>query len=228
MTNDKPIRIAVICENELNLVQYEKHLKKLPIKYDVLKASELQRKQFSVISYNGIILDTPTIMKTKAKHKPIIYEVLNVFPVLRVNYDKINDKVNILYPANSPIPCSTIEEFSKNVCSQFRSRGIREIERTVIHFNILLSKSAEFSEASTEKAVTVNVAENGMFIYSYRDWNIGDKAYVIIDELKDRRPFIVEVRWKVPWGTPLRIPGIGVKIISCGDDQKKEYLKWMT
>ena len=100
-------------------------------------------------------------------------------------------------------------------------------DRKRIHYNVVLSKSGDFSQGNTEKTVTLNVSKSGCFIYTTGNWRINDRAAFTFKELDDNKPILATVKWKTVWGKSMQIPGIGVEFKEIGETQiKKIRSKW--
>ena len=95
----------------------------------------------------------------------------------------------------------------------------------MIHFNVLLPKTAGFNEEGIRRTVTVNVSKGGCFIYSVDNLASDVEMMIVFKELEDQKPILGEVRWKAKWGEAMQIPGIGIKFEDINEGQLTEICK---
>jgi len=115
----------------------------------------------------------------------------------------------------------TIESFLENDCVSFKARSIRADSRKEVNLNVLLSEGELYSETDAARSVTINISKGGCFIYSTVERELQSHVSFVFKELSDHRPMCGEVRWQVPWGHSMRIPGIGLKFINITQDQRR-------
>ena len=102
---------------------------------------------------------------------------------------------------------------------------IRSAIRRTIHFNVVLSKSGNFTANEVEKTVTLNVSRDGCYILTTQQFEDRSSVAFIIKELDHRTPIVGEIRWVIPWGKTMRIPGIGIKFEDIHCDQHAEMVE---
>jgi len=79
--------------------------------------------------------------------------------------------------------------------------------RREVIFNVVLLNRPEAVEG--ERTVTINVSEHGCFVFTVNDWRLESPAWMVVSEFDDKTPVELKVRWRRPWGTEGRVPGIG-------------------
>ncbi len=71
----------------------------------------------------------------------------------------------------------------------------------------------------------LDVSEGGCFIYTMSDdLAEEDNLHLSIQELEDKSPILVNVRWRTRWGRPNALPGLGVMFVSIKKDQLAELI----
>jgi Tfp pilus assembly protein PilZ len=97
--------------------------------------------------------------------------------------------------------------------------------RKAINFNVILGPHPDLSRRKVEKSVTLNVSQGGCYLYSVRKWKANETAWFVFKELDDLTPIQADVRWCVPWGTSMKIPGIGVQFRNLQDTHLEQFIK---
>lgn len=156
------------------------------------------------IPVSGILLDLITSTKASSLDKQATHELIQLYPQAR--FKIVGNDVLILGKEQS------LERFV-NDCRQFKPRIIRKSPRKIRHIAFLLSADDSFDDA--EKVVTLNISDGGCFVYSTREWNVGDRVWLrfIDNDIEIRGT----VRWWQPWGNNKMIPGIGIKLDADGN-----------
>ena len=72
------------------------------------------------------------------------------------------------------------------------------------------------------RSVTANMSHGGCFLVPFEPWNVGDRGWIVVSDLKDESPIPVEVCSVLPWGEPRSLPGMGVNFIALTELQKTE------
>ncbi len=88
--------------------------------------------------------------------------------------------------------------------------------------NIILSKSELVSDSNHEKTITMNVSQNGCFIYTVDNWELKSDVWFTINELTDQTPVHGQILRQVDWGSYMSSPGIGLKFKDIKDCQLKD------
>ncbi|MBT8339517.1 MAG: PilZ domain-containing protein [Desulfatitalea sp.] len=160
--------------------------------------------------FNGIVIDLKTKLKASHEEKELAYDVLEQYPVMQSRLILPSGKVQSM-PVGKARKEVTIEDFFTRVCVAYQARKIRSDPRKSLNFNILLSRDGRFSVDAVERTFTINISRGGCFVPISSEWSIGQHVAFIIKELEDRTPIVGEIRWCVPWGKRLTVPGIGIK-----------------
>jgi hypothetical protein len=145
----------------------------------------------------GILLDLPTLVLASHEDKQGAQEPCEFYPFAK--FKLVDGEIRVL--------SRTIDGFISE-CQQFKPRTIRQYARRERVLGVLLSANDKFENA--EKAVTLNISISGCFVYSVREWNLGDHVWL-------RFPGNLVVlggtvcTWH-PWGNNRILPGIGIKL----------------
>lgn len=170
--------------------------------------------------YNGIMIDLKTKIKGQWEDKELAYEILEQFPLVQLKFEEKTGSILTLYYGQSA-GGGTLDTFINEDCRSFTPRSIRSSARKKIHFNVIISKSGNFSEDHIFRSVTIDISKGGCFMYSTDNWELNQQMMFTIKELDDNKPILSEVRWIRTWGKAMQIPGIGVKF----DNMDKSQLK---
>jgi hypothetical protein len=92
-------------------------------------------------------------------------------------------------------------------CGEFEPRMIRKEDRETKFIAVYLSARETFEDA--EKTITINVSDHGMFVFSSRTWQAGDRVWVKIHD--EAEVISAVVRSVKPWGKNKGIPGLGLE-----------------
>lgn len=149
---------------------------------------------------NGIVLDIITSTKATAEEKQETNDLLQLYPHVKVK--TIGDEIKIIGVNKS------LKQFVHD-CLSFKSRVIRRCDRPIRYAGVYLSANSDFDNA--EKAVTLNITDDGCFVYTANDWKVGDRVWLHFKE-NGRKEHGVVV-WIQPWGNNKKMPGIGINIV---------------
>lgn len=177
----------------------------------------MEREEFS-----GIFLDVPSLVRASKDEKAALYDLIHIFPTLRVKWDPRNSSVRALFYDSVPGPDAGIETFVREQCVRFAPRTTRQRERASLQLNILVSPDPSFPEEITARTATLNLTTFGCFIIGVENWPRGSRLWVRVPNLSDPAPIEVEVRWRKEWGELPGVPGAGVKFLQMSDGQRGE------
>ncbi len=166
---------------------------------------------------NGLLFCIASLVGIDQASKAFIQTLEQVFPVARIRWNKAKGNFSLIASRSGRI--ETIADFI-NDCSKFHARRLRRSERLSKTLNVVASAAMDFSDPI--HTFTVNVSPRGCFLYSSREWNIGDRIYIQIQELPGRRAIEGMVIRYVPWGIPFHIQGIGIEFINVENIQIEE------
>lgn len=197
-------------------------IKPLGVQVDTVSSFNELYKLLTNNHYNGVLLDLKTKIKEQKENKQLVYEILERFPLVQLNFDEKTKIIRSLYFGQS-VGSGTIEEFVNEECRSFEARPIRSNERKQIYFNVIIIKNGHLSEDDIDRTVTIDVSKGGCFIYSTDNWEINNRISIKIKELENSAPILCEVRWKRAWGKRMQVPGIGVKFENIDEVQLQEF-----
>ncbi|MBN2468917.1 MAG: PilZ domain-containing protein [Deltaproteobacteria bacterium] len=201
---------------------YIREIRRCGVHVDTVSSFQDLRRMMTEVPYNGVLVDLETKIKAPANEKRISHEILSVFPVVQLRNDGKTDSVRTLYFGQLHGEKGTLENFLDVECRSFPPRTIRSNIRRDVYLNVLLSRKGDFSQKTASRSVTLNVSQGGCFIYSTEKWERAWTASFIIKALDDAMPITGEVRWTIPWGATMRLPGIGVRFQDIRHGQLEE------
>jgi hypothetical protein len=145
----------------------------------------------------GILLDLTAMLSASPRNKRVVQEFLELYPSARFRF--ANQQVLIVG--------ETLEAFVRR-CQEFEPRTTRKYAQVDMHLAVYLSADESFDNA--EKSVTVNVSDTGYFIYSAREWTVGELVWLRFHgEETAVRGLVRSFR---PWGNNKFFPGIGIEV----------------
>ncbi len=196
-------------------------IKPFGVQMDMVSSFKELRKLLTKNMYNGVMVDLKTKIMGQREDKELVYEILDQFPLLQLSFEQKTGLIRSFH-YGQPVGNKSLETFINNQCRSFKARKLRSSVRKQLHFNVIMSRTGDFSEDYIDRTVTINISKGGCFIYSTDKWKINDRVTFVIKELDDRKPILSEVRWNTEWGKTMQIPGIGVKFENIGEAQLKE------
>ncbi|MDD2270811.1 MAG: PilZ domain-containing protein [Desulfuromonadaceae bacterium] len=157
--------------------------------------------------YSGILVDLPSIIKSKGEEKIVACTLANFFPTLRVR-----TMGGMLVPMTMPGSAKqdrNLDDFLSKTCSTFEPRKLRVFRR----HPVCLSTLVNYNDSQL-RGFTLNISWGGMFIVDFNaeKFSRGDRLTVVIPEFD--WTIQAEVRRTMPWGIMRTPPGIGLSFIS--------------
>jgi hypothetical protein len=156
---------------------------------------------------SGILLELATGIRGSAQQKKAVQEVFGFYPSAKFRFAD----------NQALIVGQTFDEFVQ-CCLQFAPRIKRSQERADSCLAVYLSADPSFSQA--EKSVTINVSTGGCFVYSVREWRVGDPIWLRF--YGETTTSHGAVRLCRPWGNNKVFPGIGVRLDGDGSELPDE------
>lgn len=208
---DNGIKVLVVARKKETLLQYQNLVSETGVRVEA--AESLQDAMFAAIrnSYNGLLIDVPTIIQAGEEEKKHLHDLLEVYPAGKVRISPSTSSVSVISAGKCRTKAKTVEEFITEECGRFKARSCRSSERKPLNLAVILSSSAEFQVGDIEKSFTVNVSHGGCFVFSVRHWQVGDSVWIRLQKSAGGDTLMTgEVRWTVNWGESQVIPGIGV------------------
>ncbi len=203
------IKVILVCKEGTSKQAYLNEAEKIGVEVDTVSTfGELFRKMIST-PYQGIMIDLITSMKTSREEKGIAQEILDVFPMIQLKFENETGIIHTISFGSSSGTGSLVD-FINNECRIFPPRAIRLSVRKSVNFNVIMSKEESMNENLVERTITMNASQGGCFLFSNQDWLNTANGWFIINELQDKSPIKGEIRFVVPWGKKMVIPGIGI------------------
>lgn len=151
------------------------------------------------IPVSGILLELITVTRSSAEEKQATNDMIQLYPNARFKF--VDNEVRILGHG------VTLKQFVSE-CRQLKPKTVRKSTRKVRHIALLLSAEEKFAIA--EKTVTIDISDEGCFVFSAGEWGAGDRVWL---RLLDNDAVLTGTvcSWQ-PWGNNKKMPGIGVKL----------------
>ncbi len=202
-------RLLLVCKEGEARQAYLDVIEPLDVHIDIVSSFGEVYKTMITKPYNGVIVDVTTKIRAPKEDKALVHEVLEEFPVVQLKWENQTDTISTLYFGQFR-HSGSLEDFVNQQCRLFAARKIRSSRRIAVNFNLVLARNKNFGHADVHRTITIDVSKGGCFIYCSDEWEEHSNAWLIIKELADDRPIRAEVRWAIPWGKAMKIPGIGV------------------
>lgn len=155
--------------------------------------------------YSGLLLDLPSIIKSKGEEKIVAYTLANFFPTLRVR--TIGGMLVPMSMPGSAKQDKSLDDFLHKTCVEFVPKQLREFRRHPVCLSTLTSYGNQES-----RGFTLNISWGGIFIVDLQAerFTVGDPVTILIPEFSVQVP--AEVRRIMPWGVLRHAPGIGLRL----------------
>lgn len=154
--------------------------------------------------YSGMLVDLPSIIKSKGEEKIVAYTMANFFPTLRVRTVGF-----ILVPMATPGVSKqekSLDDFLHNTCFAALPKRLREFRRHPVCLSTLITYNG-----LDVRGFTLDISWGGVFIIDVHteQFTIGDRVSILFPEFGCRIP--AEVCRVRPWGVLRHPPGIGLR-----------------
>jgi len=200
-------RLLLIAEPGAARNAYMEVLRSLDVEVDCVGSPSEMTGCLADAFYNGLVVDVPTMIRCECGDKNRITRCMERFPVLRVMFNAGGGGIRGLAHGGTLRNNRDLADFVEYECRTFPARSIRVARRREVVFNVVLFNRPD--DAEGERTVTINVSEHGCFIFTINDWRLQSPAWMVVSEFDDKTPVELKVRWRRPWGTEGRVPGIG-------------------
>ena len=218
------VNLLLIASESDNQAIYLDLLNQLEASIEAIPAFDELDESLTNRYFNGLLVDFNTRFKAIKKNREFVYRIMEKFPVAILRLDREERNIKAFYRGFSQR--ISLEAFVAEKCRPFKPRRFRYHVRKRLHFNVRLSKSASLDDAaSSEKSFTMDVSRGGCFVFSVQAWRRDDPVWMVAEELKDTAPLQGIVRHATPWGTELKVPGIGIEIKTINADQEDQLVK---
>ncbi|MFO7570292.1 MAG: PilZ domain-containing protein [Smithellaceae bacterium] len=215
--------IILVCKEGPAREAYLREASSIGIEVDTVGTfGELLQKMITK-SYQGIMVDLMTSIKSSREDKSIAQNVLDAFPLVQLKWDQ---QTNLIHTISSCMASNgSLAQFITDECRAFKPRIVRIDVRKNIHFNVLISADPAMDVSNTQRSITVNISRGGCFLYSTSAWTNVSGIWMVIHELDDKTPVQGEIRWRQPWGRVMDIPGIGIQVVQMTQNQRRQLVE---
>ena len=152
--------------------------------------------------YSGLLVDLPSIIKSKGEEKIVAYTLANFFPTLRVR-----TMGSMLVPMAMPGSAKqdkNLGDFLSKTCLAFSSRTLRVFRRHPVCVSTLIQcKGEEF------RGFTTDLSWGGAFVVDVFSERFAGKNDIIVSFPDYGFILDASIRWSRPWGQRFA-PGIGI------------------
>jgi len=219
------VRVLLICHDQAALAEYQKALTEMDIAFDSVFTLAALESRLIEKQYNGLLLDLETMSRAAPSEKDIAKDLLDLFPVIRLRWDAEKHKIRTIFYGEFGDGTLELADFLEQHCKPFKKRSIRRCVRRPIHFNVLACSDREFAPATVRWTNTIDVSEDGCFLYAGEDWAGCEEVWLKVQELGEEPAILGHVRWATPWGTALQLPGVGLEFDEITSSQREEIKK---
>lgn len=219
------VRTIVVADNETLRDLYQKQVTAFGIACDAVTNFHELYRSLQETPYNGLLIDLPTSIRADNTEKVLLHEVQQFYPVLRMKWDDQHQQLRCQLYGSIAGTSMTIRSFIEQHCRPFPARQVRKEKRQQIHLNTLISRDDSFAPQELERSVTLDVSPGGCLLLTTREWQTGTRIWLRILELQDQTPIEAEIRHWTCWGTPRKLPSIGVEFIALTESQQAQLEK---
>jgi Tfp pilus assembly protein PilZ len=219
------IKILIVANGVEATHEYKRALSNLASEYDAAETFYEAQSRAKETAYNGMLFDLVTLVRSSKEEKLIAYSLINLFPVIRVKYEKRSREIKLapLEESLSTDPQTALQLFIEDKCQSFPARFLSRYQRVEAFLHVLLCPTDQFSESGSAQTFTVNISRGGAFLHATQPFQRGDTVWLQFKELADPAPIKTRVCWRIEWGSESRsIPGIGVEFETLSESQREE------
>ena len=221
------VRLLLITQEGDALEAYRQALTDLGVDFDSIYSLLAIQSSLLEKPYNGLLVDVDTMACADRIEKETAKELLDLFPVIRLNFDPGKKIIRTLYYGEVGEGSTSLKEFLEKHCQDFPRRSIRRSIRRALHFNVLLSRRPDFPPELTWRTNTIDVSEDGCFVYTIEEWEPNTDVWLKSDELDDPAPIQANIRWQAAWGSPMQMPGIGLEFSQISETQRTALRRYI-
>jgi hypothetical protein len=216
-------RILIIANNADAGQAYAEALRLIDVAYDIADSFAEMSSLAIENSYNGLLVDILTLVRSSKEEKVIAYECFNLYPVMRVKWDLKKKQINLspLEQAFSPDTASALKFFVESRCYPFTARPLRRYNRKNYNLSVLLSCDGSFTEEDSLKTFSLNISRGGIFLHVTQQFAVGQSVWLRFAEFADLAAVQATVRWSLEWGLSRGIPGVGLKFEQLSEIQEQ-------
>ncbi len=215
-------RVVLLAREGEARKRFEDAMKEYDVQVDAVSSLQELHSVLTANPYNGVLIDLLVKLKAKEHEKTMLTDIIDTFPVLLLNYEKVTGEVRAFYFSQHK-GATSIREFIEKECRLFWARVARSNPRKKVHLNVLIAGD-DSQDGPLEKSFTVDISSGGCFVFSTRSRQVHTELFLIFNELNDRTPIGCEVCWKRNWGDARQVPGIGLRFKRIKENQLEEIL----
>jgi hypothetical protein len=216
-------KVLLVCKESEAKEAYLRELEATAAEVDAVASFGEVLKGMADTAYQGVVIDLITSIKASKEEKGLLYEILDVFPILQVRWDGDSRSIRTISSGKAS-GAGSLAEFITVQCEPFTPRTIRNSPRKPLNFNVLIYREESMQRDVPERTVTINVSKRGCFLFSAEDRMDGGNVWLTINELEDKTSIVGVVRWSIKWGRAMVMPGFGVAFESITPRQIDELV----
>jgi hypothetical protein len=152
--------------------------------------------------YSGLLVDLPSIIKSKGEEKIVAYTLANFFPTLRVR--TIGGMLVPMSMPGSAKQDKSLGDFLAKTCPVFIPRPLRVYRRHQVCIPTLLHCGGE-----EFRGFTRDLSWGGAFIVDVNSERFAEKTVATISFPDCGFTLDASIRWSRPWGQRFA-PGVGI------------------
>lgn len=175
--------VLLLAEDGEGRSRYEQVLAERGVDIACVSGLEEMRASLTSRPCSGLLLDVPTFMRASFGSRARIDDVLDIFPVLRLNWDHEQGVVRCLYYGSSGAGHS-LEEFLHTQVAVFPPRLLRREPRRTCVLHVELVRETRQGRWPTERTAMLSLSKFGCFVFTTAEWLPGDFAWLTIPSLE--------------------------------------------
>jgi len=153
--------------------------------------------------YGGMLVDLPSIIKSKGEEKIVAYTLANHFPTLRVR--TVGGMLIPMAMPGSARQDKSLDDFLNKTCPAYTPRPLREFRRHPVCSSTLLHCNG------TEcRGFTQNISWGGAFIVDVFSERFAGETDITVTFLEYGFNLDASIQWIKTWGGRFA-PGIGIR-----------------
>ena len=205
-----------------NRQDYKKLLGNFNVRIVDVEKEEHFRVFLESVSFNGILIDIPTYIKSSSEAKEFLAGLSAIYPTARISYNKTTANMDLILAGEMHL--TSLQEFLTR-CSVFAARKIRRYKRIPSSLNISIAFEHE-GKPTEIHCTSANISEDGMFVITLtNNMPVGSNVKIQVLEL-DKTGFLRgTVMRSLEWGEkPFQAPGIGIRISAADKEVFANYM----
>ncbi|MEI6206446.1 MAG: PilZ domain-containing protein [Desulfuromonadales bacterium] len=165
--------------------------------------------------YSGLLVDLPSIIKSKGEEKIVAYTLTNFFPTLRVR--TIGSMLVPMAMPGSAKQDKSLGDFLNVTCPSNTPRKLRLFRRHPVYISTLIHyDGAEY------RGFTLNLSWGGAFIVDLIPEKFAHETDVTISIPELGFNLAASIRWIKSWGNR-HAPGVGISFNKLSDREESTF-----